>query len=329
MQEGPAPARRTPKTNGRRAPIPTGRSTTHDAGSASYYRYNPRSIKKLTDDRFADVHVPRPKIHESVFHRIAVGRDDYAPIVLPDDYAVVTGDGVLVGRDQNPFEHSTQSQSRCADQERVWNLVWWRRIAYFTTVGLTVLLFARPFIIDPSAGGILAVPSNGLSAAVGLLATFLPDVALPWVEFYKFRPVQLVLLGVLIAGLLVLSTALQRAITDRMRALWDGIFGQPATDVTPSQGPTDWVYRLRSHPWYRNSFAAITQKVFPFIFGVGCLAALVLVSPARRTARCLRRRALRATRARTAKQDLFPGMASRERSVYRAASCACRQACSC
>ena len=165
-------------------------------GLGSYYRYNPRSIKKLTDDRFADVHVPRPKIHESVFHRIALGLGDYAPIVLPDDYAVVTGDGVLVGRDQNPFEHSTQSQSRCADQERVWNLVWWRRIAYFTTVGLTVLLFARPFIIDPSAGGILAVPSNGLSAAVGLLATFLPDVALPWVEFYKFRPVQLVLLGV-------------------------------------------------------------------------------------------------------------------------------------
>ena len=247
-------------------------------GLGSYYRYNPRSIKKLTDDRFADVHVPRPKIHESVFHRIALGLGDYAPIVLPDDYAVVTGDGVLVGRDQNPFEHSTQSQSRCADQERVWNLVWWRRIAYFTTVGLTVLLFARPFIIDPSAGGILAVPSNGLSAAIGLLATFLPDVALPWVAFYKFRPVQLVLLGVLIVGLLVLSTALQRAITDRMRALWDGIFGQPASAVTPSPGPTDWVYRLRSHPWYRNSFAAITQKVFPFIFGVGCLAALVLVT---------------------------------------------------
>ena len=88
----------------------------------------------------------------------------------------------------------------------------------------------------------MAVPSNGLSAAVGLLATFLPDVALPWVEFYKFRPVQLVLLAGFIAGLLVLSTALQRAITDRMRALWDGIVGQPATAGAPSPGPTNRVY---------------------------------------------------------------------------------------
>ena len=247
-------------------------------GLGSYYRYNPRSIQKLTDDRFADVHVPRPKIHESVFSRISVGRDGYAPIVLPAQYAVVRRGGEIVESGDGVLEHPTQALSRCADQERVWNLVWWRRIVYFTTVGVTLLLFARPFVIDPAAGGVLAIPSNGLSAAIGLLRTFIPAAAEPWVEFYQHRPVQLVILSALIAGLLFASGRLQQAIAERMRALWDATVTNPATPVTPSRPPVDeWVFRLRSHHMYRNVFEFVTQKVFPFVFGFGCLAAVVFV----------------------------------------------------
>jgi uncharacterized protein (DUF2235 family) len=245
-------------------------------GLGCYYRYNPRSIKKLTDDRFAKVAVPRPKVHHTVFGRIAAGRDDYAPIVLPDQYVVVREDGALLEGDHNPYEHPTQARSRCADQERVWNLVWWRRIAYFTTVGLTALLLARPFIIDPNAGGLLAVPSNGLSGAIGLLSTFLPRVAEPWVEFYQHRPIQLIVLGGLIGGLLWVSTSLQRAISDSMRGIWDATTRQPASPVTPSRPPTDWVYRFRSHRLYRDAFGAVTRKILPFVFGFGCLAALMV-----------------------------------------------------
>ncbi len=247
------------------------------SGLGSYYRYNPRSIKTLTDDRFAKVSVPRPKVHESVFRRIQVGRDDYSPIVLPERYAVVREGGAIAAAADNPWEHPTQSRSRCADQERVWNVVWWRRVAYFTTVGLTALLFARPFVIDASAGGVLATPSNGLSGVIGLLSTFLPDMARPWVEFYQHRPIQLLILGALIAALLSASTHLQRSITDSMRGLWDATVAQPPTVVTPSSPPADWVYRLRSHRWYRSAFDYVTQKAFPLIFGFGCLAALVVV----------------------------------------------------
>jgi uncharacterized protein (DUF2235 family) len=255
---------------------PNGPIADSRAGLGCYYRYNPRSIKKLTDDRFAKVSVPRPKIHESVFRRIVTGRDDYAPIVLPERYLVVTDTGALIDPDQNPYEHPTQASSRCADQERVWNLVWWRRIAYFTTVALTVLLLARPFILDSDAGGLLAVPSNGLSGAIGLLSGFLPETAEPWVEFYQHRPIQLIVLGGLIVVLLAISTSLQRSIADRMRALWDATTKRPGAEVTPSQPPADWVYRLRSHQVYRTVFGAVTQKILPFVFGVGCLAALLV-----------------------------------------------------
>ena len=253
---------------------PNGPLVDSRAGTGSYYRYNPRNMTRLCNNTFDGVRIPRPKIHESVFRRIAAGRDDYAPIVLPEHYVVVKEDGTLIA---SACEDPSQSRSRCADQERVWNLVWWRRIAYFATVGLTVLLLARPFILDPAAGGILAVPSNGLSAAIGLLGGFLPDMAQPWVTFYQYRPIQLVLLGGVIAGLLMASTALQRAMTDRMRAVWDGIIQTPSTAVSPSANPTDWVYRLRSHRAYRRVFALFTEKVFPFVFGFGCLAAVGVV----------------------------------------------------
>ena len=104
-----------------------------------------------------------------------------------------------------PFEHSTQAGSRCADQERVWNLVWWRRIVVFHH-RRGDLAAVRTALHDRSdAGGVLAVPSNGLSAAIGLLATFLPASRSPWVEFYQLRPVQLFMLAVVIAALLFAS----------------------------------------------------------------------------------------------------------------------------
>ena len=156
--------------------------------------------------------------------------------------------------------------------------MWWRRIAYFTTVMLTALLFARPFIIDANAGGITAVPSNGLSGAIGLLSTFLPGIAEPWIAFYQNRPIQLILLAALILGLLLLSTRLQQAIRDQMRGLWDAIATRRGTPVEPSGPPTDWVYRFRSHPRYRDVFDRVTQTILPFVFGFGSLAAIVVIA---------------------------------------------------
>lgn len=245
-------------------------------GVGAYYRYNPRAVMRLANDRFAKVRIPLPKIHESVFKRIQVARDGYAPIVLPERYAVVEQGGAVHGPATNPYEHATQAASRCADQERVWNLVWWRRIAYFTTVALTVLLLVRPFVFDPAAGGLLAVPANGLSAAIGLLSTFLPDMAEPWVTFYQHHPIQLILLGGLIAVLFATSTWLQRSIADRMRGLWDQTTTRPASPVGPPNPPMDWVYRLRSHRLYQRGFEAMTQHVLPFVFGFLCLGAVVL-----------------------------------------------------
>ncbi len=246
-------------------------------GVGHYYRYNPRNIQRLTDDRFEQVRVPLPKIHESVFWRIAGGRDDYAPIVLPERYAVVTTTGTVIAPTANPFEHSTQATSRCADQERAWNLVWKRRIAYFTTVILTFLLVVPPFLFGADGGGVLPWKSRALSALVQALGMVLPDVAQPWVRYYHEYPIQLFAGAIVLSVLLGWSASLQGAIGDQMRVVWDEVMRQPGSQVSPNAAPSDWIYRLRTHPLYRKVFEIATQHLFPFVFGVGALFAVVLV----------------------------------------------------
>jgi hypothetical protein len=52
----------------------------------------------------------------------------------------------------------------------------------------------------------------------------------------------------------------------------------PKTRVDAHDPPTDWVYRLRSHRLYRSAFGWVTQTAFPFVFGIGSLAAIALVA---------------------------------------------------
>ena len=70
------------------------------AGLGGYYRYGPRKIADLSASSMTGQTNQRlPKIHESVFARIQVGAHLYAPIGLPDKYAVVrTPDRRLSGR---------------------------------------------------------------------------------------------------------------------------------------------------------------------------------------------------------------------------------------
>ena len=84
-------------------------------GIGGYYRYCPRRIKKLIDDPYHDVKIARAKIHASVFNRIASGNDHYAPIVLPDAYAVVNASGTIGGP---TLETASQAAARSNAQDK-------------------------------------------------------------------------------------------------------------------------------------------------------------------------------------------------------------------
>jgi uncharacterized protein (DUF2235 family) len=243
-------------------------------GLGVYYRYNPRSIDRLTNDRFARVSVPRVKIHESVFARIAAGRDDYAPIVLPSQYGVVTGDGAVLDAASNPHEHPTQATARCLAQERVWDRVWMRRVVYFATVLLTLALLVPPLVRDVP---VLDQRSMALSGAIDLVGQFLPGFLQPWVAYYREQPVYLTVGVVLLTVFLFLSSGLQRRIADGMRGVWDGIVSEAPHPVPPGAPPSGLVYRWRTNPAYRVTVQAFSHRIFPFVFGFGALLVLILI----------------------------------------------------
>jgi uncharacterized protein (DUF2235 family) len=260
---------------------PNGQLYDSRGGLGSYYRYHPRKISRLADDPFAGVRIPRPKIHHSVFDRIAAGRDEYAPIVVPERYAVVARDGSLLEGDRNPYEHPTQGTSRCADQERVWNLVWLRRVLYFATVLFTLILLLPPLVVTPdSVKAYLATihfARLGIAeAVVNALRPLAPSMLAPWVDFYSELPEVLAVLGAPIIGLLIASTYVQSHLEYRMWRIWHPILSAPPKVVTPNAPPTDLLYRVRTHRAYQRLSTAFSKQIFPFVFGVLTLSTLVL-----------------------------------------------------
>ena len=256
---------------------PHGPASDPRRGLGAYYRYNPRSIKKLTDDRFADVVIERPKIHHSVFDRILVGRDDYAPLALPQHYDIVGATGEIIGSANNPYEHESQAADRCARQERVWNLVWMRRGLYFSTVTVTLALVLLPLLFKSRTFGNIDLQSGTIAGAVRLVGTFMPGMAQPLTTFWEDHPVVFAILTSALAGLFIASTLVQRQIYDGMRQLWEHTARSGVAPCTPSAPPRDLAYRIRSHPGYRGATTFLSHKVFPFVFGFAALLAVILL----------------------------------------------------
>jgi hypothetical protein len=248
-------------------------------GLASSYRYMPRSVRQLTN---AQVHeqgffngtwpkpsptvlIGRPKIHESVFARISAAPEAYAPIGLPDHYAIVRANDDIVEGGNNPFEHPNQSRWRARAQQSSWNLVWWRRIWYFVSVTVALILVALPF----RGGGDQVVElaqRGGATRIIRFVGGFLPDLAAPWIDYYAAKPVTLVYLLGGLAAVMALSAAIQGRIRDRMREIWAQVMARPGQPAVPRDVPLNWLSRLRAHPYYQGLFAVCRRKILPAAF---------------------------------------------------------------
>src|SRR5262249_16553019 len=115
------------------------------SGLGGNYRYRPGNILDLSKDLLsrggAEI---LPKIHESVLQRIKNNAHLYAPKGLPARYQIVTTNGEVLAPGNNTYENANQAAARADIQEKVWNLIWLRRIVYFTTVGVSIYLAGFP-----------------------------------------------------------------------------------------------------------------------------------------------------------------------------------------
>lgn len=261
----------------------------HDSrkGLAAYYRYHPRPVDRLCHDDDGLVRIARPKIHESVFERILERSVAYAPIALPETYAVVTRDGEILDGDSsanalhaNPYEESSQAAARVRKQQAAWNKVWWRRVVYFATVAATALVVLLPFTSTFDDAVAAADAYTPLRWFVDVLGTFVPGFAQGWLEHYRQKPAQLLIILLVLGILMWRGTALKQSIVDRMADVWQrqGLVARKVGEVAE---PTDFVYRLRTSRPYTLFFRFLSGYFWPTFFGFVMWAVLVIVIPMR------------------------------------------------
>jgi hypothetical protein len=271
---------------------PFGRVYDSRQGLKGYYRYNPRRIEWLTNGQRHErglanptVTIFRPKVHESVFRRIAAAPEAYAPIVLPRDYAVVMDDGRGNGNPENgrivhgaanPYESAEAATRRAAAQESAWNLVWQRRIVYFATVAVSLYLIIQPLRAPVAAGALI---ERGVVARVlGLLDSFLPALVAPWIRYYQAHPTALVLGLALVLLLMKRGRTLQGAICQKMRGIWLKVVPPAREEWQELDTSRSLLTNVRAHAAYQLAFAVLRRTVLPNVFGLLALVLLAAVA---------------------------------------------------
>jgi uncharacterized protein (DUF2235 family) len=156
---------------------PDGEQYDSRAGIAGYYRYGPRQVAALCNDQTHGVTVPIVRLHPAAYGRIFAWRRDYEPVSLGCDFSV---NGAP----------KPAAEPKAIDD--AWDLVWWRRVAYFLTLSLTVFvgLFALLLISDwpkPIFAGTEAVLGRIWLMLTGALGAILPTfLAQGWNAFVEY-----------------------------------------------------------------------------------------------------------------------------------------------
>ncbi len=245
------------------------------SGVGAYYRYLPRLVSALAKDHEHEVEIDRPKIHASVLQRIKARIDGYAPIVLPHNYVVTDGKNIfeLPARTLGPeyvVETSHQAEERFAHQEQVWDAVWYRRIAYFLTVGVTIATLALVLLPDSINARILPWAFPTVSGTIALLAGMLPAAAAPLFEHFVTYPSQLVAGGLAALLLMQFSSFVERRNSDSMRKIWA---------QQPPPAPSAFLRfarRVRKSDWYVRALDHLRYRIAPNVFGVLMLLLIVV-----------------------------------------------------
>lgn len=264
----------------------------HDSrrGVAGYYRYQPRKIAARLDppdpttlimqdpDRNMWPLLRSVTVHESVIQRIRSSVDRYAPIVLPRDYEVEGWDGGVSPRP----ETVAQAAARVAGQDAVWNDVWRKRVNYFATVGVSLILALLPLMEKSSLlqGGVIGELQQQLepvvqwlSPGINFIGRFLPEFANLWLCSFERNLVVFLILLVALVGLMLRGSALQRRIRSRMYCLWQSQHHRQVR--APKIGWLEpWIYAVRTHPAYLTVLQNLKWRVVPFVFGWSILLGL-------------------------------------------------------
>jgi uncharacterized protein (DUF2235 family) len=192
------------------------------SGLGGYYRYGPRDVAELCDQKFSrrkfdSVRIALPKIHISALERLRNGAHVYAPISFPPRFAVVKEDGEIVASPETPAE----AVQRARHQPLVWNLVWWRRIMYFATLAASLHLLLFPLIYQVDKAAEFSSPWRPVSELLRLTGTVLPGLAWWWLGAFVARPMEFVIGAIILGFFLWYGARIGRSVTSRMSSVWN------------------------------------------------------------------------------------------------------------
>jgi uncharacterized protein (DUF2235 family) len=271
---------------------PQGEQYDSRSGIAGYYRYGPRKVSELCADKKHHVDVPTVRVHPAAYARIVARERDYSPVSLSGPFTVAG---------------ATQPAPDATGLEEAWDMVWWRRFIYFSTLELTAVLalfFLRPawpkswwqlpdFVLGWTES-ILRVPWRAFSAAIGETATgwivsgwtalvghagdFVPDWASRAVPSFAQYPLSGIASLLLLAWLFFsLSTKFQKRIAVYAESAW----ASQKKLVRAARPKANWQHSAARK--LRGVTAPLYQlwlKVLVPVLGISIgLVALVLLSP--------------------------------------------------
>jgi hypothetical protein len=252
--------------NTRAARDKDGRLYDSRSGFGSYYRYGPRKLTELCDEKLSNkpgdaVLVRLPKIHESVLKRIQNNAHPCAPLGIPAKYEVVTDDGQVLPASSNPYESSIFAQAREIAQEFIWNTVWLRRIVYFLTVLVSAALIVFPLLKSLPPSDEFSSPIRWLSDLTRLAGSFLPSIAEPWLNGYARSPVTFAIVVALLTACTVAGVRFSARIQSDMGEIWQK---SVASSLPITALPDNWIYELRTSAPYVGA-----KRNWKFVVGPG------------------------------------------------------------
>lgn len=234
------------------------------------------------------------QVHESVITRISCGTDRYAPITLPEQFCVfppqregenkpqpdsvseATGTPpsprgqepaaasvALVSRDlRTRLESPEVRAARTEAFEAVWDLVWRKRVAYFVTVGFTLLLATMPLWISRvPQGPLFADGRTWIDAPLRAASLVLPGFVSPWIDTFADNPFYFFVLAFLIWRTMRYGAKCESRLRDKARRIWAVATGHEAPPAIPPAESR--LTAFRNSPRYQRTMQVFKWRVLP------------------------------------------------------------------
>jgi uncharacterized protein (DUF2235 family) len=246
-------------------------------------------------------------VHESVIARIDTGTVRYAPIALPRDFEIIPpqaegetlvqahsdsgemavqglGSDAAAQKPSEPLIHpdlrtrlKKAAAGRFACQENLWDLVWRRRLAYFATVTITLLLVALPFW-NPLPSFVDQLCSDSrcvLPSLIRPLKALVPGFAEPWISAIARYPVTAIAFVLAIILLLQWSGRIEARLWDGSYRLWRRALD--GDSINPRKCPESKLRAYREGWFYQKFFRDLKWHTLPTFSGLGMLAVILYV----------------------------------------------------